>query len=198
MARLCHCEIALLSQSSLSQSSLLTAVAEWSTMMNQKSRFLRKSLPAPLFRNYAGTIKGTLEGVVRSSSHRFEKMKILVVDDNDAIRTGLCEFLERADACYQCEGASDGDEALARATASKPDVVVLDMHMPGMSGLAAARLIAVRLPATKILLHTVHGSDLLTANASRYGVFRVVDKTDGKNLLAAIREIDPSPQRAAG
>jgi CheY-like chemotaxis protein len=125
-------------------------------------------------------------------------MKILIVDDNDAIRTGLCELLERSDPDYHCDSAGDGDEALAKAKANKPDVVVLDMHMPGMSGIAAARLISDRLPATKILLHTVHGSDLLTANASRYGVFRVVDKTDGKNLLAAIRVIDPSPQRAAG
>ena len=125
-------------------------------------------------------------------------MKILVVDDNDAIRTGLCEFLERSDPAYHCEGASDGDEAFAKAKASKPDVVVLDMHMPGMSGLAAARLISDRLPATKILLHTANGSDLLSANASKYGVFRVLDKTDGQNLLAAIRDINPSPQRAAG
>ena len=125
-------------------------------------------------------------------------MKILVVDDNEAIRTGLCEFLERADPSYHCEGASDGDEALVKAKASKLDVVVLDMLMPGMSGLAAARLIFDRLPATKILLHTAHVSDLLSANATRYGVFRVVDKTDGKNLLAAIREIAPSPQRVAG
>ena len=120
-------------------------------------------------------------------------MKILVVDDNDAIRTGLCEFLETADP----EGAGNGDEALTRAKTSKPDVVVLDMLMPGMSGLSTARLISDRLPGTKILLHTVHGSDLLSANASRYGVFRVVDKTDGKNLLAAIREIASGPQRAA-
>jgi CheY-like chemotaxis protein len=124
-------------------------------------------------------------------------MKILVVDDNDAIRTGLCEFLERADPGYNCEGASDGDEALAKAKASKPDIVVLDMLMPRMTGLAAARLISDRLPATKILLHTVHGSDLLSANASRYGVFRVVDKTDGNNLLAVIREIAALPQRTA-
>ena len=184
--------------------------------------FIKPSLS--LFRNYAWTTKGTLEGVVRTCSagnkperlwslhssdpiaeqHSFgslaiapvREMKILIADDNDAIRTGLCEFLERSDPGYHCEAASDGDEALAKAKASKPDIVVLDMLMPGMSGLAAARLISDRLPATKILLHTVHGSGLLSANAARYGVFRVVDKTDGKNLLAAIREVVPSPQRA--
>ena len=125
------------------------------------------------------------------------KMNILIVDDNDAIRTGLCEFLERADPAYRCEGARDGDEALTKVKEIKPDVVVLDMVMPGMSGLSTARLISDRLPGIKILLHTVYGSDLLSTNASRYGVFRVVDKADGKNLLATIREIDSSSQRAA-
>jgi CheY-like chemotaxis protein len=120
-----------------------------------------------------------------------------VVDDNDAIRTGLCEFLERADPSYTCDCASDGNEALEKAKASRPDVVVLDMLMPGMNGLSAARLISYRLPGTKILLHTVHGSDLLDANASRYGVFRVVDKADGQNLLSVIREIGSIQQRAA-
>lgn len=124
-------------------------------------------------------------------------MKILIVDDNDAIRAGLCELLERADPTYSCEGASDGNEAVEKTKAIKPDVVVLDMLMPGMGGLSAAKLISDHLPATKILLHTVHGSDLIAANANRYGVFRVVDKEDGQNLLSAIREIGFDPERAA-
>jgi len=48
--------------------------------------------------------------------------------------------------------------------------------------------------STKILLHTARNNDMLAANASRYGVFRVVDKTDGRNLLAIIREIDPNSE----
>ena len=121
-------------------------------------------------------------------------MKILVVDDNEAIRSGLCELLERADPNYKCESASDGNEALMKAKASKPDVVILDLSMPGMGGLSSARLITHRLPGTKILLHTVYDNDMLEANASRYGVFRVVEKTDGSNLLAIIREIDSNPK----
>ena len=121
-------------------------------------------------------------------------MKILVVDDNNAIRSGLCELLERDNPDYKCESASDGSEALLKAKASKSDVVILDLSMPGMSGLISARLISDRLPGTKILLHTAHGNDMLEANASRYGVFRVVDKTDGRNLLAIIREIDSTPE----
>jgi CheY-like chemotaxis protein len=121
-------------------------------------------------------------------------VKILVVDDNNAIRSGLCELLERGNPDYKCESASDGSEALLKAKASKPDVVILDLSMPGMSGLSSARLISDRLPGTKILLHTAHRNDMLEANASRYGVFRVVDKTDGRNLLAIIREIDSTPE----
>lgn len=119
-------------------------------------------------------------------------MKILIVDDNEAIRSGLCELLERLNPDYRCESASDGNEAFSKAKASKPDVVVLDFSMPGMGGLSAARLISHRLPGTKILLHTAHRDDILEANASRYGVFRVVDKTDGRNLIAIIREIGSS------
>jgi len=121
-------------------------------------------------------------------------VKILVVDDNEAICSGLCELLERANPNYNCESASDGNEALIKAKASKPDVVILDFSMPGMDGLSSARLISHRLPGTKILLHTARNNDMLEANANRYGVFRVVDKTDGRNLLAIIREIDSSSE----
>ena len=124
-------------------------------------------------------------------------MKILVVDDNDGVRTRLCEFLERADSTYYCESARDGDEALTMAKKIKPDVVILDMLLPGMSGLSAARLISHRLPDTKIVLHTAHRVDILSANADRYGVFRVVEKTDGRNLLAVIREIAGQQQEAS-
>lgn len=120
-------------------------------------------------------------------------MKILIVDDNEAICCGLCELLQQAHPDYNCESASDGNEALIKAKAIKPDVVILDFNMPGMGGLSAARLISHRLPGTKILLHTAHGSDMLGTNASRYGVLRVVEKTDGRNLLAIIREIDTNP-----
>lgn len=123
-------------------------------------------------------------------------MKILIVDDNQAICKGLCELLQEADPDYHCESASDGNEALTKAKAIKPDVVVLDFSMPGMGGLSAARLISHRLPGTKILLHTAHGSEMLGANASRYGVLRVVEKTDGRNLFDIIREINSSPPQS--
>lgn len=119
-------------------------------------------------------------------------VKILVVDDNEAICSGLCELLERDNPDYKCESATDGNEALEKAKANRPDVVVLDFSMPGMGGLSSARLISHRLPGTKIVLHTAYRNDTIEENASRYGVFRVVDKTDGRNLLAIIREIDSS------
>ena len=131
---------------------------------------------------YTAEAQLSLRGTVR--------LRILVVDDNEAISSGLCELLERANPDYKCDSANDGNEALIKAKASKPDVVILDFSMPGMGGLSAARLISHRFPGTKILLHTAHCNDMIEANASRYGVFRVVDKTDGTNLLAIIREIN--------
>lgn len=98
-------------------------------------------------------------------------MKILVVDDNEAICSGLCELLERGNPNYNCESASDGNEALIKAKAIKPDVVILDFSMPGMDGLSSARLISHRLPGTKILLHTARNNDMLEANATGMGFF---------------------------
>jgi DNA-binding NarL/FixJ family response regulator len=121
-------------------------------------------------------------------------VRILIVDDNDEVRTALRSFLQHAEPTYIVDAARDGKEALNVAQTNKPDIVVLDLVMPVMSGLSAARLISHRFPGTKILLHTVHRTDILNANANRYGVFRIVDKTDGKNLLDVIRQID-SPER---
>lgn len=123
-------------------------------------------------------------------------MRILVADDNEAIRTGLCELLGRANPNYVCESASDGIEAVVKAKASKPEVVILDFSMPGMGGLSSARLISHRLPSTKILLHTAHRDVLLEESARRYGILRIVDKTDGRNLLAIINEISSTPEQA--
>lgn len=121
-------------------------------------------------------------------------MKILIVDDNQAICSGLCELPEGANPNCMCESASDGIEALTKAKANKPDLVILDFSMAGMGGLSSARLITHRQPGTKILLHTAHRDDTLEANASRYGVFRVVEKTDGRNLLAIVDEINSKPE----
>ena len=59
-------------------------------------------------------------------------VKILVVDDNEAICSGLCELLRQANPNYICESTSDGNEALIKAKSNKPDVVILDFAMPGM------------------------------------------------------------------
>ena len=121
------------------------------------------------------------------------RVKILIVNDNEAICSGLCELLQQDNPAYRCESANDGNEALVKAKDIKPDLVILDLIMPGMGGLSAARLISHRLPGIKILLHTAHGNDMLKANARRYGVLRVVEKIDGRNLLDIVREIDSNP-----
>ena len=60
-------------------------------------------------------------------------MKILVVDENEAICFGLCELLERGNPNYKCESATEGKAAFVKAKASKPDVVVLDFSMSGIN-----------------------------------------------------------------
>ena len=76
-----------------------------------------------------------------------------------------------------------GLPAADKGKGQQSDVVILDFYLPVMGGLSSARLI---FPGTTILLHITHSNDLLEANASSYGVFRVVDETDGRNVVAII------------
>jgi len=77
-------------------------------------------------------------------------MNILLVDDHQMMRDGLRMLLERADFRVVGEAAT-GQEALATARALRPDVVVMDISMPGMNGIDATRRLLAELPNTKVV-----------------------------------------------
>jgi len=86
-----------------------------------------------------------------------------------------------------CGEATDGREAVAKASELQPDVVVLDVRMPLLDGLQAASEICRNMPATPIVVYTLYKSAELEAAAKLAGVRRVVSKEDGgRNLLIAI------------
>ncbi len=102
-----------------------------------------------------------------------EKIRVLLVDDHTWDRSGSKSLLQRNDDFEVVGEAGDGLEGIKRARSLKPDVVLLDLHMPGISGLEAVKVIAEEMPEVRVLMLTVSedAQDLmeaLRAGASGY------------------------------
>jgi DNA-binding NarL/FixJ family response regulator len=82
--------------------------------------------------------------------------RILLADDHDVVRAGLRTIISQQPDWSVCGEAEDGDDAAAKAIALKPDLVIMDITMPGLSGIAAARKIRDLVPTIKILIFTMH------------------------------------------
>ncbi len=117
-----------------------------------------------------------------------EKIRVLLVDDHVLFRGGVKALLQRHDEFEVLDEAGDGLEGIKRARSLKPDVVLLDLHMPGISGLEAVKVINEEIPGVRVLMLTVSedAQDLmeaLRAGASGYLLKNI--ETDA--LLDAIR-----------
>jgi two-component system nitrate/nitrite response regulator NarL len=117
-----------------------------------------------------------------------EKIRVLLVDDHTLFRSGIKSLLQRNDDFEVVGEAGDGLEGIKRARSLKPDVVLLDLHMPGVSGLEAVKVIAEEMPEVRVLMLTVSEDaqdlmDALRAGASGYLLKNI--ETDA--LVDAIR-----------
>ena len=117
-------------------------------------------------------------------------MKILIADDHGIVRGGLKLLIDRQPDMEVVAEAEDGVEAFERALQSRPDLCVMDVSMPRMTGLQAARQIRAHLPDTQVLALSMHDDeryvfDALKAGASGYVLKREVDQA----LLNAIRSV---------
>ena len=83
------------------------------------------------------------------------EIRILVVDDHDLFRRGLTEVLEEEQDMTVIGEASNGDEAIEMAESLAPDVVFMDLHMPGRNGIEATAYLTQRWPEMKVLVLTV-------------------------------------------
>jgi DNA-binding NarL/FixJ family response regulator len=97
-------------------------------------------------------------------------VRILVADDNPAIRKCLRGLLEHHEDWQVCDEASNGKEAVEHFEKTKPDLIVIDLQMPEMNGLDAARQIVHQSPGTPILMVTIHLSKQLSEEARRVGI----------------------------
>lgn len=109
-------------------------------------------------------------------------MRILVADDHAVVRKGVCTILSsRAD--LECEEAENGREAIEKAIALGPDMVVLDITMPVLSGLDAAREIKNFLPQVPILILSMHTGEHVIKQLKSLGVQGFVTKGQAATTL---------------
>jgi DNA-binding NarL/FixJ family response regulator len=114
--------------------------------------------------------------------------RILIVDDHDVIRRGIRSVLLRARPEWEiCGEASDGKQAIEAVQRLKPDVVILDLTMPIMSGLQAAPQIARLAGDCRILIFTMHESERIVDDVRAAGAHGYVQKSQaGRDLIVAI------------
>jgi DNA-binding NarL/FixJ family response regulator len=116
--------------------------------------------------------------------------RVLIADDHAAVRGLLRVLLENHQDWQVCGEAENGFEAVVKASHLKPDLIILDLAMPVMDGLSAAREISSASPRVPILMHTSHNSPALDLEAKKAGVQQVVSKSGGGNdLLRAIEAL---------
>src|SRR5690349_1502888 len=115
-------------------------------------------------------------------------ISVLLADDHDLMRQGVRTLLETHPNVEICGEARNGVEAVAKAVDLCPDVIVLDVSMPEMNGLEAARRIRKLRPDTKILVFTVYDSNELVRDMIDAGAHGYILKSDAFTHLAAAVE----------
>jgi two-component system, NarL family, response regulator NreC len=110
-------------------------------------------------------------------------VRVLIVDDHEAVRKGVCAILSSRLDIEVCGEAGDGKEAIEKAKEVRPDLIILDVTMPVLSGFDAAREIRKILPEVRILMLSMHESKQLLEEAKKLGVHGYVTKTQAGNVL---------------
>ena len=119
-----------------------------------------------------------------------EPITVLVVDDHSVVRQGLRTFLDSESGIEVVGEAADGAEAVERVRELVPDVVLMDLVMPGLNGIAATRQIAELSPTTRVLVLTSFGEDDKVFPSLRAGAtgYLLKDAT-AEQLASAIRSV---------
>jgi NarL family two-component system response regulator LiaR len=117
-------------------------------------------------------------------------IKVLVADDHAVLREGICALLAHYEGVTVVGQASNGAQTIEQVGSLQPDIVLMDVSMPGMDGLEATREIKTRWPKTRVVVLTQHENEeyvfpLLKAGASGY----VLKKAGGDELVEAIRVV---------
>lgn len=120
---------------------------------------------------------------------------VLIVDDNVHVRKSLRWTIERELEWQVCGEATNGAEGVSAATRLRPDIVVLDLSMPVMNGIEAARQLRRLVPQSHLLMFTSFATPTLEEAARDAGIEAFVPKNDGGVLLESLRRIASSDAR---
>lgn len=119
-----------------------------------------------------------------------EPLRVLIADDHPLFRHGICEFLNLASDIQPIGEAASGEEAITQAEALQPDVILMDVKMPGINGIEATRRILHDSPHIRILVVTMFEDDSSVFAAMRAGARGYILKdTEKENILRAIRAV---------
>ena len=116
--------------------------------------------------------------------------RILLAEDHAVMRTGLRLVLERQSDFQVVGEASDGREAVALAQEHKPDVILMDIGMPNLNGIEAARQVTAALPQTSVVILSMHSDEAYVLRALKAGARGYLLKESAESdLIAAIRAV---------
>ncbi|WP_457093257.1 response regulator [Microvirga sp. P5_D2] len=114
--------------------------------------------------------------------------RILIADDHDVVRSGVRTILEGHGGWEIVGEARDGKEAIDRALATRPDIVVIDYGLPLINGVEVTRQIRSRLPGVEVLVFTMHDTDSLIRDVLEAGARGFLLKSDAMQFLVAAVE----------
>jgi DNA-binding NarL/FixJ family response regulator len=115
------------------------------------------------------------------------RIRILIADDHELMRHGLRSLLAARPDWEVCGEAIDGREAIEKTKLLRPDILLLDITMPNISGLDVARAVSRDIPATQVLILSQHAESDMRAHALEAGARGYVSKSEaGRQLLTAI------------
>ena len=110
---------------------------------------------------------------------------VLIVDDNTYIRQGLCQVFKRETDFRVCGEAENGKEAIAKAMELRPDLIVLDLSMPIMNGLDAARELKPLMPTVPLIMYSLFGDAFAEQQARLIGISELVSKSQPATVLVS-------------
>ncbi len=127
-----------------------------------------------------------------------ESRHILVADDNASIRKVICELISEDARFHPCSQVENGFEAVLFAKRQRPDLVVMDMSMPVMDGLEAAKRITREFPHIVVVLVSMHSDLMSDADLRRYGISARISKEQAaKELMPLLTSLLLLPPASA-